>query len=157
MKLLDNTLWKKHPWNMNNMVELISVDFLYSIRNKKSTVTTDLLDGTIVPEEKVWENIKKEGMVEPLLVRIGLNDKTIRLESGNHRIKLAKKEGYTHLPITCYIANEVIFSEGNGFHKYPAKNIIDFDTVYLPRCPYGYQVKLSDIIKEDYKNIVLKD
>lgn len=74
-----------HPWNDANKVSLISIDFLLKICNKKSTDKTDLLTGEIVSEDMVWSDIVKNGMQEPLLIRINPETFEVRLESGNHQ------------------------------------------------------------------------
>ena len=138
-----NDKWTSHPWNRFQLVELVSVDFLSSIKNENSSNETNLISGEIVPEERVWKDIEENGMNEPLLLTVGLKNKTIRLESGNHRIKLAKKYGYTHLPVATFVSFETIKFEANGLHEYDAKNIINFKNMI--KCVYGYQEKLSDI------------
>lgn len=75
------------------MVEEIDTDFLYQISCKDNQPYTNLLNNDIVHQDKVWEDILKNGMLEPLLIRISLKTKEIRLESGNHRIKTAIQSG----------------------------------------------------------------
>jgi hypothetical protein len=143
VNLLKNERWKNHPWNENENVFLIPVEFIKSYSNPQPTDTTDLLNGDIVRQELVWENILSVGMVEPLLMLIGLKNKTLRLESGNHRINLAIKDNITHLPVAFLASNQSIIHEGNGKHFFCAKKIIKYDL--LINCPYYYQVNPIDV------------
>tara|TARA_B100002019_G_C21254523_1_gene593068 strand:+ start:1588 stop:2058 length:471 start_codon:yes stop_codon:yes gene_type:complete len=154
IKTLDNDKWKVHPWNVANQIEQISTKFLKSIANPSSTDETDLLSGEIVHQDKVWEDIKKNGMVEPLHIRINPKTREVRLESGNHRIKTAINDGYTHLPCVVFITKKTIFNKGNGEHKFFIGNFLKYNE--LINCPYDYQIKLSDYIQEDFNYIVLR-
>ena len=144
MKLLKNKRWKQHPWSKTGYVHEVEIKFLSSIANPYSTNSTDLLNGEIVHQDKVWENIEKEGMQEPILVVIGYKNKTIRLEAGNHRIKTALKIGYTHLPAAFLVFSQNLYSERNGKHCFDAENIIDFSK--LMNCPYPYQIDPKEIM-----------
>lgn len=148
MKILKNERWKNHPWSESGYVYNTDINLILSVANPKATDYTDLLDGNIVHQEKVWEDIEKEGMQEPLLIIIGYDKKTIRLESGNHRIKVAKDKGYTHLPVAFLVFKESIFNSLNGKHFFDAKKIVDFDK--LIKCPYPYQVDPKKIMDNKY-------
>tara|TARA_B100000700_G_scaffold331722_1_gene467529 strand:+ start:12447 stop:12920 length:474 start_codon:yes stop_codon:yes gene_type:complete len=154
IKILNNELWKKHPWNVAKQIEQISTHFLLNIANKESTNYTDLLSGDIVHQNKVWYDIKNNGMQEPLLIRINPKTKEVRLESGNHRIKTAIKDNFTHLPCAIFITKKLVWNEGNGKHKKLIKDFIQYDK--LIECPYDYQIKLSDYINKEYSNIILR-
>lgn len=143
MKILNNKLWEKHPWNHGNQVEEISLNFLKQIANFDTPDITDDIDNQHKHQEEVFANIEKYGMRDPLLIVISKKHKTIRLESGNHRIRVALKRGYTHLPVATLIIDEKLLNEGNGLHVFSASKFIDFNKL-IPN-PYPYQMKLSDI------------
>lgn len=148
MKILENNRWKSHPWSKSGYVYHTDINLIHSIANPKATDYTDLLDSRIVHQEIVWENIEKEGMQEPLLIVIGYDKQTIRLESGNHRIKVAKDKGYTHLPVAFFVFKESVFNSINGDHFFNAKEIIEFKK--LIKCPYPYQVNPKELMSNDY-------
>lgn len=148
MKILENKRWKEHPWSKFENVYDTDINLIHSIANPKATDYTDLLNGDVVHQERVWENIEKEGMQEPLLIIIGYDKQTIRLESGNHRIKVAKDKGYTHLPAAFFVFKESIFNSLNGNHFFDAKEIVNFNK--LIKCPYPYQVDPKKIIENNY-------
>lgn len=151
MKELTNNRWMFHPWNDNHKVELIPVSFLDLIRNKNNKPFTDDLDGNIIHEDEVWKDIELNGMFEPLIIRIGFKNKTIRLESGNHRIRSALKNGYTHLPVATFVANDAIAFPINGHHQFLCEDIIHFQNL-IPSV-YNYQILLSDFLLKDFHNI----
>lgn len=153
-KLLKNKRWMSHPWSDGDKVSLVSIDFLLKICNKESTNKADLLTGEIVSEDIVWSDIVKNGMKEPLLIRINPETFEVRLESGNHRIKTAKKDGYTHLPCAVFITKNTIFNKGNGVHKYKIVDLLDFSK--LVNCPYDYQIKIDNYLTSNYGWIVLR-
>jgi len=126
VKILEKTRWKNHPWNLFNLVEEVDVDFLSSIKNPYATKETDDLVGKIHPQKVVFDEIIKNGMRDPLLIVISLKHKTIRLESGNHRVDEAKLNLYTHLPVATLIIDDKILKKGNGTHYFPAENLINF-------------------------------
>ena len=142
--ILSKTPWKSHPWNKSKQVELISVDFLLKYCNPSPTNETDLHTGEIVHQDVVWENIKEEGMHEPLMLRINPGSNEIRLESGNHRVRLAKRDKLLFLPVATFITNQTIFHLGNGTHTFSIPD--GFNASSLIRCPYDYQIKLRDHI-----------
>lgn len=146
-KLLKLDNWKHHPWSKTGMVEEVHIDFLLQIANKNNQPYTDDLDGLIKTQAEVFNNIEKDGMRDPLLIVISRLHKTIRLESGNHRIFEAAKKGYTHLPTATIVINDKWLNEGNGRHVFDAKEIINFQKIIDN--PYPQQEKLSDIILLD--------
>lgn len=147
MKVLKNDKWKQHPWSLNKMTVNVDVNFLKSISNKNSTDFTDLLTGEIVHQDVVWEDIEKNGLNEPLLIVIGYKNKTIRLESGNHRIKTAIQSGYTHLPVSIIVIQENLLSKVNGEHFFNAISIVNWDNVI--RCVYPYQINPRKVLSSD--------
>jgi hypothetical protein len=147
MKTLTNKRWKQHPWALNDLVLEMEVSFLKKIANLEATDHTDLLNGDIVHQDLVWNNIKEEGLQEPLLIIIGYDNKTIRLESGNHRITTAIADGYTHLPVAVQVIKRNLLEKGNGLHFFDAKDIVDWTKII--KCPYPYQISPKKIFNND--------
>lgn len=117
----------KHPALVESKrgLQLVPINFLSDIAYKNASDTTDLGDGSSIQyqQSEVWRGIKKNGMRDPFYVIIGRpnpNDKslrpTIRLESGNHRIKEALKDRLTHLPCMILIQSYQVYHPGNGDH-----------------------------------------
>lgn len=118
-----------------------------SISNVRATDYTDLLTGEIVHQSLVWRDIKESGLQEPLLIVIGYDNKTIRLESGNHRIKTAIEDGYTHLPVAILVIKENILNRGNGTHFFDAIDLVKWDS--LISSSYPYQVDPRKVIQSN--------
>jgi len=131
-----------HPWNKGDMVELIPVSFLNKIRNPSSTDYTDDLNGNIIHQDMVWENIKEIGMFEPLVIRVNVYSNEIRLESGNHRVKTPMKDNVLFLPCITFVTQVTIFAKGNGIHKFRLPKA--FSRTKIIKCPYDFPIKLTE-------------
>lgn len=81
-------------------------------------------------------------MAEPLLIVINLKNKTIRLESGNHRINTAVADGYSHLPATIQSINDNWLNLRNGSHFFDGAELIDWNIIAKCPCPVGYNPEL---------------
>jgi ParB-like nuclease domain len=92
--------WKTHPLTLAGHVELVATAWLYQYRGIDVTPGTDLKDGSFVNMNQLWENIKSEGLHDPVIVRVGKTNKKFRLESGNHRIQVLMKHGVLYTPAT---------------------------------------------------------
>ncbi len=95
--------WKTHPLTLAGHVELVPTAWLYKYRGSDVTLGVDLLDGTIVDMEKLWQNIQQDGLYDPVIIRVGKENKKFRLESGNHRIQVFKKYGVEFTPATVQV------------------------------------------------------
>ena len=99
-------LWKEHPLYSQNKIELIRTDWVYKYRGVDVSPTTSLMDGSIVDMDVLWENIESEGMHDPLIMRVGIVNKKMRLEAGNHRIQLFHKHKIKEIPVTVQLRDE---------------------------------------------------
>lgn len=95
--------WKDHPFTKEGLVELVPTDWLFKFRGPDVTPATDLKNGAIVDVENLWENIKQEGLYDPLIIRVGIKNRKFRLEAGNHRIQVLKKYGVEYTPATVQV------------------------------------------------------
>jgi len=140
--------WKDHPWNKGELVGEADVNFLKQISNPKSDEYTNLPNGKLVHQDKVWDNIIENGMFEPLLITISVKNKKIRLESGNHRINTAIKNEVSTLPCAVFVFENNVLYEQNGKHNFDASNIVDFEDMAFIKCPYPYQVDTKVLIAD---------
>ncbi len=99
-------LWKKHPLYKQGKVELVPTDWVWKYWGRDVSPEADLMDGTIVDMDTLWENILEEGLHQPLIMRVGLKNKKFRLEAGNHRIQLFHKHGVRMIPLTVQVREE---------------------------------------------------
>lgn len=95
--------WKNHPLTLAGHVELVPTAWLYQYRGQDVTPNADLLDGTIVDMEKLWLNIQEDGLYDPVIIRVGKDNKKFRLESGNHRIQVFMKYEVPFTPATIQV------------------------------------------------------
>jgi hypothetical protein len=129
-KTLKNKKWTNHRLAKQGYVAEFPVELLDAIRYQDSTEYTDLPNGDIHHQNIIFDSIENDGMEEPLVIVISPTNMTIRLESGNHIIKVAIDRGYTHLPCSLIIFEKGIIHKENGDHLYPLDfNIINKDNL----------------------------
>jgi hypothetical protein len=95
--------WKDHPLTKQGVVELVPTEWLYTYRGQDVTPETETKDGTIVTVDTLWENIKNEGLHDPVIIRVGKDNQKFRLETGNHRIQVLYKHKVPFTPATVQI------------------------------------------------------
>lgn len=104
MEILEK--WKNHPLSQKGLVELVPTDWLFTYRGADVTPETDLKDGSIVDMETLWKNMCAEGLHDPVIIRVGTENKKFRLESGNHRIQVFMKHGIDYIPATVQVQGQ---------------------------------------------------
>ena len=65
--------------------------------------------------DDLWASLQKNGMKDPLMITT--DGKTMRLDSGNHRIRLFDQHKIDKVPCVIKYAENVVVSPGNGTHK----------------------------------------
>jgi len=127
--------WKNHPLTKQGVVELVPTKWLYTLYGPDVTPQADLMDGTLVDLETLWENVLQDGLHEPLIIRVGKTNKKFRLESGNHRIQVFFQHGVEYTPATVQIQNEcgphVDNVMTNASHNFSFQEKIDLATVAI--------------------------
>lgn len=98
--------WKDHPLYKAGKIELVPTDWVWNYWGRDVSPEADLVDGTIVSLDGLWENIMSEGLHDPLIMRVGIKNKKFRLEAGNHRIQVFHKHGVPFIPITVQMREE---------------------------------------------------
>jgi hypothetical protein len=105
-------------------IELVRTEWVWQFRGQDVSPQGDLIDGTIVTLDKLWVNLLKEGMYDPLIMRVGLANKKFRLEAGNHRIQLFYKHGIPLVPLTVQVkevcAPHLEDAMNDGSHNFDA-------------------------------------
>ena len=92
--------WKNHPLYSAGKIELVPTAWVYKYQGSDVSPSADLMDGTIVTPNELWKNILQEGLYDPLIIRVGLKNKKMRLEAGNHRVQLFHRYGVEEVPVT---------------------------------------------------------
>ena len=99
-------LWHDHELYKQGKIELVPTDWVWKFWGTDVTPMTDLMDGTPADLETLWQNILDEGLYDPFIMRVGLQNKKMRLEAGNHRIQMFHKHGIGMIPVTVQVRNE---------------------------------------------------
>lgn len=99
-------IWKKHPLYEQGAIELVPTEWIWDYWGRDVSPEADLMDGTIVTLDELWENIKSVGLHNPLIMRVGLKNKKFRLEAGNHRIQVLHQHGIKMIPVTVQVREE---------------------------------------------------
>lgn len=117
--------FSREPWRQSRHLwheacELIPVRLAAALRNPKPAPTTNLEDGTLVDMPKLWADICQNGLRDPVILRIGLESRTWRLDVGNHRILVLAAHGVRVVPAVCVLGRHCIGEPGNGLHSFDA-------------------------------------
>ena len=120
--------WRVHNLNLVGAVELVPTAWVARYRGHDVSKTTNLQDGSIVNLDQLWQNILKEGLHDPLIMRYGTKTKTCRLEAGNHRIEVFLQHNITEIPVTVEITQscgpDAPNNYNTGSHTFDATDII---------------------------------
>ena len=96
--------WKNNPDFDQNKIELVPVDWIWKYRGENPSKLIALENGD-VDLDGLWEDIEINGLLVPLIIRVGTKNKKFRLEAGNHVIQLFKKHNITEVPVTVQLRN----------------------------------------------------
>lgn len=89
--------WKNNPLYAQGVIELVPTKWLWRYWGR---------DVSPVDFALLWKSIEDEGMYDPLIMRVGIQNKKFRLEAGNHRIQLLHEKGIMHAPLTVEVTEE---------------------------------------------------
>lgn len=99
-------LWHDHILYKQGKIELVPTDWVWKYWGTDVTPMTELADKTPADMEALWENILDEGLHDPFIMRVGVRNKRMRLEAGNHRIQMFHKHGVKMIPVTVQVRDE---------------------------------------------------
>ena len=90
----------------------------------------------ISPKETcdLLEDIEKNGILEPAVLSINPFTNLVRLDSGNHRVRILPVIGITSLPTIGYVTDVYVPTPTNGLHNYYC-DLIKYD-VNLYKKPF---------------------
>jgi len=72
---------------------------------------------------EMGRDVDANGVRDPVVIWVNIIDRTIRLDSGNHRVYMMPLMGWTHLPCVCRISDRSIGDTTNGHHFYYSTDI----------------------------------
>lgn len=99
--------YMKEAWRENkdfdqSKIELLPIEWVWQWRGTNPSKMIDL-DGESVDLDGLWEKIKINGILVPLIIRVGMENKKFRLETGNHMIQVLKQYGIEKVPVTVQV------------------------------------------------------
>lgn len=95
--------WKQHPLALRGHVEEVPTEWVYQYWGSDVTTNTSYKEQDESSLPWLWERITEEGLKDPLVIRVGIESKTMRLETGNHRIQILREYGVEKVPVTIEI------------------------------------------------------
>lgn len=126
---------------MKEFIQQMPVQLLTQWKNPTPSPNDDLA---------LMEDISKNGILEPIILGVGVYSRKVRLDTGNHRIYLLPRMGMTHLPVVCRVWNYCTFNNGNGDHSFDCPEI----SVKQEWIEKEYYARPSDVI--DIMALMLK-
>ncbi len=96
-------VWKEHPLYLTGAVEEVPIAWVWQYWTADVTANIENMHHTQVDMTGLWDILLAEGMRDPLIIRVGLENKRIRLEAGNHRIQLLRAHGVELVPVTIQV------------------------------------------------------
>ncbi len=125
--------WKNHPLFEAGKIELVPTEWVWQYYGPDVSPMADLKDGTPADMDTLWKNILNEGLHDPLIMRVGIKNKKMRLEAGNHRIQLFHKYGIKEIPVTVQLRDECGPHVGDvmtdASHNFDARGKILIDSI----------------------------
>jgi len=95
---------------MQNKVEEISIRKLLQYAALPPTETS------ILDMVEMGRDVDRNGVRDPIVIWVNVIDRTIRLDSGNHRVYMMPLMGWSRLPCVCRISNRSVGDPSNGTH-----------------------------------------
>ena len=140
----------RHPLAKRGLIEMVSTKWLAAISCPSVSWSTDLGDrsGRRVVASTLWEHMQENGMRDPFVIAVNLQERTCRLELGNHRIRLFAEQGVTEVPAVALVSDSGAFCPENGAHVHHRELIIKQVAECLPPDPEGRYAAPSHVFKE---------
>jgi hypothetical protein len=97
-------------------------EWLISLANPEplSDTTTSGADGKPdrrVGLEELFQTMLTDGMRDPLVLGIGVESQTVRLETGNQRIRCLLANHVQYVPVIGYVSRTSVTNPENGHHE----------------------------------------
>lgn len=101
-------------------VEIVSLEWLMEMSDPAPSEQLDLgadKAGSVGSSQDLARDVKKRGLLEPLVVAVGMSTGRARLEGGNHRARILMEMGMLHAPAVCWVGASHVGFEANGAHQ----------------------------------------
>lgn len=107
--IIENQMFAKFKNNAD--IEWIPTKELVAMAAEKPTQMSD------DEYNALWADLNANGMNTPLIVTVGTETDKMRLDSGNHRVRLFAKHGIDKVPCKVEIVKNQVKRTGNGMHS----------------------------------------
>lgn len=110
----------EHPV-LGALAEWVPTAWLADLANPTPSDTTDL--GTwrpcepLVGLDALFADLREKGMRDPLILGVGRVSRRVRLEAGNHRVRVLLAQGVEFVPAVAYVGDSAITRLENGEHE----------------------------------------
>ncbi len=101
--MLPKENWREHPLTKSGVVDELPLEWVWKYWTNDVNNHIALEGGTHMDLDELWNVLIAEGMNDPLIIRVDLVNKRMRLEAGNHRIQLLRKHGVKSVPVTVQV------------------------------------------------------
>lgn len=145
MDKISEQLFTKTKQNktLGHLIEMIPTKWLLGISNPNPTGYSDLKDGSVVYMDKLYQDMLENGMSDPLVLGVGVSTNRVRLESGNHRVRIFDSKGINLIPAVALVKTSSITSKGNGEH---IGSLMELNKYFISNNNINTYMKPSDII-----------
>ena len=110
----------EHPV-LGALAEWVPTAWLADLANPTPSETTDLgtwqLDEPEVGMDALFADMCARGIRDPFIVGVGRVTRRVRLEAGNHRVRVLLAKGVEFVPAVAYVGDSAITQIGNGDHE----------------------------------------
>lgn len=146
-KLFSRTF--RHPV-VGHHAQWVPLSWLLALSNPNPTNTTNLADGdnqTQVSMDVLYADLLEKGMRDPFLVGVGRVTRRVRLEAGNHRVRVFLEKGHLLAPAVAYVGDSAISQIGNGRHEGELMDLrLDASPDIMEPYPVKEYMRLSDAL-----------
>jgi hypothetical protein len=73
---------------------------------------------------EMGRDVDRNGVRDPVVIWVNIIERTVRLDSGNHRVYMMPLMGWTHLPCVVMVSDRSVGDPANGHHFYPCDDIL---------------------------------
>lgn len=121
--------WRDHEWTKAGQVALVPLAWVMRWRNPDAHGIGRNHQEQEVGLAEMWDDICRHGMRDPLVIRVGVETRTARLETGNHRVQVFCDHGVKLVPVVIELAPDCRGKLITGDHSFPCHTLLPSATI----------------------------
>ncbi|MGR5451364.1 hypothetical protein ACP3V3_16730 [Vibrio sp. PNB22_3_1] len=139
--------WVDHPWGKDGLIEFVPIRLLKLILDSSPALLSNTKDAALLNDPRIWSDVAKAPMGDPLLLVICPVSQTIRLVLGHARVEAISAGGYDGMMAATFLlpVNHQVLGEGLSFNEIGSLSAVE------PQA-FSKQVRLSDCVHKDLMN-----